>query len=315
MLRMKRFAWTTIGIWALATLATAQASPSSETYRLQAEDVITIQIYRVDQVNAIVPVGPDGNISAPFVGTIKAAGKTVKELEHDLTIAYAEKLKLKDPIVSVTIREFRAIRAAVSGFVSQPGSYQIRPNDRILDLLARAGGTSTDGQVDLSRAYLVKRDSNERIPIDMEALILYNDSTQNYIVEDGDILVIPPTRQQPVTVGGRVINSGPQPYRQGLRLSEVLTAAREIERRSRMSRVQIFRRLPGPDNRILSITANMVEFHNGKDPRQDIELQPGDFVYVPDSGNLDFRIISDLSSLLFYVDRLNLPIPLLGRRN
>lgn len=311
---MRRFFGVLMVTIMMTVLACAQAQTTSETYRLQPEDVLTIQIYRVDQVNAIVPVGPDGNISAPFIGTIKAAGKTVKELEHELTIAYAEKLKLKDPLVSVTIREFRAIRAAASGFVSKPGNYTLRPNDRVLDLLAHAGGTSTDGQVDLTRAYLIKRDTNERIPIDMEALILYNDATQNYLIEDGDILVIPPTRQQPVTVGGRVRQSGPQPYRQSMRLSEVLTAAGEIERRSKMSRVQVFRRLPG-QNKILAIQANMVDFHNGKDPRQDIELMPGDFVYVPDSGNIDFNVISTFSNLLFYLDRFNLDPFGLGNRN
>lgn len=302
---MSRFIKVLLVTLIVAIMACAQSQTSTETYRLKPEDVLTIQIYRVDQVNAIVPIGPDGNISAPFVGTFKAAGKTIKELEHELSVAYSEKLNLKDPIVSVTIREFRAIKAAASGFVSKPGNYVLRPNDRVLDLLAHAGGTSTDGQVDLTRAYLIKRESNERIPIDMEALILYNDATQNYLIEDGDILVIPPTRQQPVTVGGRVQQSGPQPYRQSMRLSEVLTAAGEIERRSKMSRVQVFRRLPG-QNKVLAIQANMVDFHNGKDPRQDIELLPGDFVYVPDSGNIDFNVISTFSNLLFYLDRFKL---------
>lgn len=302
---MKRTVLVMLGVLVLALTSYAQTTAASSTYRLQPEDVLTIQVYRLDQVNSVTPIGPDGNISAPFVGTVKAAGKTIKELEHDLTLLYQEKLKLKDPIVSVTIREYRKILASINGLAFRPGSYTMRPGDRILDLIAQGGGTSTDGRADLRRAYLIKRDNAERIPIDLNAMILHNDSTQNYVIEDGDQLVIPEEKNNRIIVNGRVRQPGPITYREEMRLSEVLAVAGELPHRSKMSKVQVFRRLPGQD-KILAITANMVAFNTGKDPRQDITLQPGDFVYVPDSGNLDFDVINSISSLLFYLQRFNI---------
>lgn len=304
--QMKRIFALLVMVTATLTVAWGQATVAPSTYRLQPEDVITVQIYRNEQVNATITVGPDGNISAPFVGTVRAAGKTTKELEFELGILYAEKLNLKEPIVSVTIVRFREMRAVVNGFVSRPGEYAVRHGDRILDLLAKAGGTSTDGRADLRRAIFKRKNSDESIPIDLNAMLLRNDNTQNYEIQDGDSLLVPQNLQNSVIIGGRVRQPGPVTYREQLRLSEVVTGAGEIERRSRMSRVQVFRKLPGGSTKFLNITCNLVDYHDGKDPRQDILLQPGDFIYVPDSGNLDFGIIGSVTNFLFYLDRFGL---------
>src|SRR5690606_14135839 len=132
-------------------IALPQTTAATSTYRLKPEDVITINIYRVQEVDAVLPIGPDGNISAPFVGTIQAAGKTTKELEHELAIACSEKLHLQDPIVSVTIRQFRLNFATATGAVARGGQYQVRPGDRVSAPLAKAGGTTTTGSADLRR--------------------------------------------------------------------------------------------------------------------------------------------------------------------
>lgn len=299
--------WKRWGRAALCLLAlvsgSAFAQTAGETYRLKPEDVLSIQIYRVPEVAAVLPIGPDGNISAPFIGTVKAAGKTVKELEADLTAAYADRLQLKDPIVSVTIREFRRMRASVNGFVGRPGVYDIRPNDRLLDLLSAAGGTSTDGRADLSKAYLVKKSSGERIPIDLRAL-LSGDSSQNYLVEDGDLLQVPEETDSRIIVAGRVRTEGPVGYRDQMKLSEVIATAGKIERRSRLSKIQVFRPIPGRPKDFLVIEANLVDFEAGKDPAQNITMKPGDLVYVPDSGNVDFDIINSVANLFFIFDRL-----------
>lgn len=293
-------------------LAIAQGLGGTETYRLQPEDVLTIQVYRVPEINAVLPIGPDGNISAPFVGVVRAAGKTIKELEYELQILYVDRLKLKDPIVSITIREYRQIRASIGGFVGRPGVYTMRPGDRILDLVNAGGGTSIDGRADLRRAYLVKKNGQERIPIDLRDL-LNGDSSQNYVIEDGDLVFVPEELSNRVIVAGRVRQSGPIPYRESLTLSEVIEQAGRIERRSRLSRVQVFRPLPGRPGDYLAIQADLVAFENGKKPNQNILLQPGDLIYVPDTGNIEFDLINSVANVLFIFDRFGFS-PLRSRR-
>lgn len=297
----------TLAVLLMVVITTAlgwsQNVPITDTYRLQPEDVIIVQVYRIPEIDAILPVGPDGNISAPFIGIIRAAGKTTRELEYDLTVAYVDRLKLADPIVSVSIREYRPIKASISGVVGRPGVYVMRPGDTIRDLVSAGGGTVTDGRADLRRSYLVKRGSQERIPIDMYAL-QSGDNTQNYTVEDGDTLTIPEERDNRIVVAGRVRQPGPVIYREGVTLYEVVQQAGEVNRRSRLSRVQVFRKLKGRPGSYLAIEADLVAFQNKGAADQNIQLQPGDFVCVPDSGNLDFEVINSAASLFFILDRV-----------
>ncbi|MBX3113829.1 MAG: polysaccharide export protein [Fimbriimonadaceae bacterium] len=280
----------------------ALAQVSGETYRLQPEDVLIIAVYQLPEISAIVPVGPDGNISAPFLGTVKAGGKTIKELEADLTAAYVDRLKLNDPIVSVTIREYRRVKASVGGFVGRPGVYDMRPGDRLLDLVNAGGGTSTNGRADLSKAYLVKKNSQERIPIDLRAL-LNGDSSQNYVVDDGDNLIVPEQNDNRVIVAGRVQRAGPVDYRENMTLTEVVEQAGQIPRKSRLSRVQVFRPLPGRPGDFLAIEADLVAFAGGKSAADNIVMRPGDLVFVPDSGNVDFEMINSIANVFFIFDR------------
>lgn len=293
-------------ILALMTLVLALAGicqAQNDEYRLQPEDVILIMIYRVDAVNAILPIGPDGNISAPFVGTVKAAGKTTKELEYDLALLYVNKLKLKDPIVSVSIREYRQIKASISGQVGRPGVYVMRPKDTVRDLLSAGGGTVQDGRADLKHTYLVKRGSAEHIPIDLAAL-LNGDNSQNYIIEDGDSLIVPEEKDNRITVAGRVRQTGPIVYREGMTVYEAVQQAGHVARRSKFSQVQVFRPLKGRPGSYLAIEADLVAFETKGAAVENIKLEPGDFVYVPDSGNIDFEVINSAASLFFIFDRI-----------
>ncbi|MDI9635111.1 polysaccharide biosynthesis/export family protein [Kamptonema cortianum] len=292
-------------------------SNGPDTYRLQPEDIIRIQVYRVETIDATLPIGPDGNISAPFIGVVRAAGKTIAEFEHDLKAAYTDRLKLQDPLVSVTVINFRKIRASVGGYVGRAGVYDMRPGDRILDLLNSGGGTSTDGRADLRRAYLLKRENKERIPIDLRAL-LNGDNSQNYIVEDGDTLIIPEERDNRIVVAGRVRQEGPIQFRERLTVYEAITQAGRDQRRSFMSKIQVFRPLKGRPGDFLAIEVNLVAYERREDPTQNIVLQPGDLVYVPDNGNVDFELINSVANLFFIFDRFGFN-PLdrigLGRRN
>src|SRR5437016_2869394 len=94
-------ALATIFLLLLSMASFAQTRPTS-TYLIRQDDVLRIQVYGEAQVNVEVAVGEDGNISAPFVGTVRAAGRTPAELEADLTEGYKARLRLRDPKVSVT---------------------------------------------------------------------------------------------------------------------------------------------------------------------------------------------------------------------
>lgn len=299
----------------VALLSSVMAAWAQEgTYRLQPEDVIRIQIYNENQINALIPIGRDGNISAPFVGIVKAEGKTTSELEEELKGLYVSKLKIRDPIVSVTIEAFRRIRASVGGFVSRPDIYDMRVGDTIKTLLDKGGGVPTDGRADLRRATLRRRGMRELIPIDLYAMIVKGDTSQNYVVEDGDELTIPEEVRNRITIIGRVRTPGVVPYRESMRLVDaVQQAGGEIERVSRMSKVIVIREYRGQPGNYMRIQADLVKFWAKGDSSQNILLEPGDYVYVGDAGNLDINTINTFLNGLFIFDRFGLnPFRFLG---
>lgn len=298
-----------IGLSLMCALLLAQQG----SYRLQPEDVVRIQVYNQQDIIAVLPVGPDGNISAPFVGTIMAEGKTTSELEAELAEAYMSRLGLRDPVVSVTIEKYREIRATVTGAVPLPGIYEMKPGDSILNLYTKGGGQMRDNSTDLRRATMRRKGSNELIPIDLYSMLIKGDMSQNYEVRDGDELIIPEETRNRIVVLGRVPAPGPYPYKEPMTLMDAIALGKgEIEFRSKLSAVRVIRQMPGRPGEYLQIQANLVRFMNNGDSKQNIELKPGDIVWVPDSGNVNFSQVTSMANILFILDRFGFNTSIFG---
>lgn len=300
----------TLLIFAFVVLG-ALALGQQGTYRLQPQDVIRIQVYNEQDIMALLPIGPDGNISAPFVGTIRAEGKTTGELESELTEAYISRLGLRSPVVSVTIEQYRLIRATLGGAVPIPGIYEMKPGDNIVTLFSRGGGQMRDDSTNLRRAMLKRKGSPEMIPIDLFAMLVNGDMSQNYELRDGDQLEVPKSDKNRIIVIGRVLAPGTYPYREPMTLMDAIAMGRgEIEFRSKLSGVKVIRQLPGRPGEYITIECNLVRFMNNGDHAQNIALMPGDIVEVPDSGNLNFNQVSSIANIVFILDRFGFKLPL-----
>src|SRR3990172_6189560 len=120
-------------------VAPSHAQPSVQAaYILGPGDTIDIVVYGEADLSRTVTIKPDGAVSLPLLGEVKAAGKTTTQFAVDLGKLYAK--YLKQPSISVTVREFRIDRIYILGQVSRPGEYQLRPGIGIMELLAHAGG-------------------------------------------------------------------------------------------------------------------------------------------------------------------------------
>lgn len=306
---MKRFS----GLLLLLTFVMSLAHAQEPTYRIQPEDVLRIQVLNEPQLQAEVPVGKDGNISAPFVGIVRAEGKTTTELEADLAELYVKIRRLRDPRVSVTISRFREIYATVGGAVNRPGRVAVRPTDTILSLLNNAGGALLNGQADLKRATLQRGNSREVIPIDLYSMLIKGDMSQNYVLQDGDLLTVPEESKNRVMVLGAVQRPGTIGYKEPMNLSDAISqAGGEIQYRSKMSETMIIRERPGKPGEYLRIRANFVAFLSKGDATQNVALMPGDIVFIPDtktpSGGRIGEFANSLANSLFILDRFGINI-------
>jgi polysaccharide export outer membrane protein len=124
-------------------------------------------------------VDRDGSLDVPFAGQVPVAGKTPSQAAE--AIRQALRRRAVDPQVTVTVSDSRANAVAVIGEVRNAGRYPISAhNDRLLDLLASAGGPSRQ-PADLAVA-VTRGGQYGEIPL--SALML--DPSQNIRLSPGD---------------------------------------------------------------------------------------------------------------------------------
>lgn len=300
-LGFKRFC---IGIAILGSIASANAQSAfdEKAYKLKAEDVIRIQVFNQQQIGADIPIGIDGYVGAPFVGNIKVEGKTISEVEAELYKLYVSKLKLRDPIVSVSIISYRKLKANVTGSVQRSTEYYFRPGDTIMTLYSASGGEIAD-QADLRKATLRRQGSKELVPIDLYAMTVLGDNSQNFELQDGDILDIPREQKNRILVLGAIKAPGMYPYREGMRISDaVAIAGGEIRYLSRFSKTFILREIPGRPNEYLRINADFVKFTKSNDYAQNVRLMPGDMVYIPETNTPDATQLQSFVNSAFVIN-------------
>src|SRR5690606_24274635 len=92
-------------------------------YRIGAEDVIEVAVYRAENLSRTLPVRPDGKVTLPLLGDVVAAGKTAGQLGSELQARYGE--YLTEPHVAVIVREVNAPRVFVVGQVGHPGAFPL----------------------------------------------------------------------------------------------------------------------------------------------------------------------------------------------
>lgn len=301
-LKFYKLVLVAMAVGVFAAFAAAQATNVPQSSTLQPEDMLQIQVFNMPALTTTTPVGKDGYVSAPFVGLLKAKGLTTNELADEIAQLLKKKLYLRDPIVSVVVTTYRELRATVGGAVARPGVYVIRPGDTLMSLINQGGGPIPD-QSDLRRATLRHAGSNEYIPIDVYALINRADLSQNYVLQDGDELNIPTEGNNRILILGALQQPGAYPYHEPMTLADAISLAHgEIPYRTRFSQCQIFRQKVGQPGQYVKIRADFTRFiHNG-DVQQNIVLQPGDLVYIPQTNSPDLTQVGQLASVFYFAN-------------
>jgi polysaccharide export outer membrane protein len=116
---------------------------SAQEYRIGPEDVLNINVFEAQELNREVRVSAGGEISLPLLGSVRAVGLTPRELEFVLQ-ELLHPTYMKDPHVSVFVREMQSHPVSVMGAVRRPGVFQIRGSKTLLEVLSLAEGLADD---------------------------------------------------------------------------------------------------------------------------------------------------------------------------
>jgi len=123
--------------------ASKKAGAQKDAYTVGAMDILEISVFKVPELSKSVQVADTGTINMPLLGEVPAAGKTAQEIEHDLTRKLGAKY-LKDPQVTVFVRDHNSQSVTVEGSVMHPGVVPIKGKLSLVQLVAISGGLNND---------------------------------------------------------------------------------------------------------------------------------------------------------------------------
>src|SRR5215471_2160738 len=117
-------------------------SRTSQSY-IGPDDLIDITVFEAQEMNRTVRVSMSGEVSFAMLGPVRAAGLTPSQLESVLQ-ELLRRSYIKDPHVSVFVRELQSHPVSVVGAVKAPGVFQIQGTKPLLEILSMAQGLSDD---------------------------------------------------------------------------------------------------------------------------------------------------------------------------
>lgn len=163
-------------------------------YLLQSGDAFDVKMFYSPELNESVVVRPDGKISLQLVGEVQAAGNSPSELERDLRERYAK--LLREPVVTVVVKQFGPQRVFVAGEVKNPGEVPLQEDMTAFQAVARAGFFTRDSE---ARNVVVLRykggNGPEFILLDMKAMVDGQPGAKgDVLLQPMDVVFVPQTQ-------------------------------------------------------------------------------------------------------------------------
>ena len=161
----------------------------ADTYKIGAQDILKIDVWKEPDITRQVTVRPDGKISLPLLDEVQAVGFTPMELAK----AIREGLKrfIHDPQVTVTVTEFNSRRVYVTGEVMHTGALAMLPNMTVLQALSSSGGFTQFANT--KKIYILRMDNGKqlRLPVNYKEIVTGRKPEENVVLQAGDTIVVP----------------------------------------------------------------------------------------------------------------------------
>lgn len=175
------------------------ATPASQTpqtageYRIGVDDQVQVNVWRNPDLSVSVPVRPDGMISVPLIGDVKAGGHTPSEV----AALVEQKLArfMREPQATVIVTELRShefiSRVRVTGAVQNPVSLPYRQGMTVLDAVLEAGGLTEFASPNKAKLYRRADKGSKVMSVQLTRILSRGDLETNYYLMPGDIVSVP----------------------------------------------------------------------------------------------------------------------------
>ncbi len=162
-------------------------------YKLEFGDQFDVSFELSPEFNQTVTVQPDGYITLRGAGDVHVVGQTVPQLTETLKQAYGK--ILKDPVISVVLKDFEKPYFIADGQVGKPGKYELRGETTLTQGIAIAGGFNDAAKH--SQVLLFRRVNSDWVSakiINVKEMEKKGDLHEDPYLHPGDMLFVPKNR-------------------------------------------------------------------------------------------------------------------------
>jgi polysaccharide export outer membrane protein len=170
----------------------AEPDPRKQEYVLGSSDLLRVNVWHNPDLSGEAIIRPDGTISLPLVGDIRAAGRTAGQVREEIAQRLRTFVKDESAVVTVAVAAINSYRFTVSGNVEHPGAFTANHFVTLTEAVALSGGPSRFASAEDSVIIRANPSGNpRRIPVDYPAILQGKHPEQDLPILGGDIIYIP----------------------------------------------------------------------------------------------------------------------------
>jgi polysaccharide export outer membrane protein len=171
---------------ASAPAAAVPGAALANGYKIGANDVLDVSVFKVPELSKSVQVTDAGTVNLPLVGEIVAVGRTPQEVERELTKKLGAKY-LQSPQVSVFVKEYNSQRITIDGAVKKPGVMPYRSSITLLQVIAMADGLDQDSD---STVVVFRETEGKKSAARFDVDEIRSGAAQDPQIKPGDTIVV-----------------------------------------------------------------------------------------------------------------------------
>ncbi|MBP5429407.1 MAG: polysaccharide export protein [Elusimicrobiaceae bacterium] len=164
---------------------------SSQAYILQPGDLVDIKVYMEDNMDRVLRLSGNGTVTFPLVGNIKLSGLTLEQAEQKLANRLTE--YIRQPQVSMLVKEYGNKTVYVLGQVSRPAAIQIPPEKQltVLEAITSVGGFTDIANTSKVRVLRVEDGKQKTIDVDVSQITKQGNKSMDIALRPGDVIFVP----------------------------------------------------------------------------------------------------------------------------
>jgi len=166
----------------------APAGAAMGDYRIGPQDSLEVDVFQLSDLNRTVQVDSGGRIQMPLIGEVQAAGKTSEQLSADIAAELGKKY-VKNPQVTVVVKDAQGQRITVDGAVGQPGVYTLTGPTTLMQAVALAKGPDSK-LANLHKVVVYRLVGTERVTTAYDLQAIRDGKKADPLIFGKDVIVV-----------------------------------------------------------------------------------------------------------------------------